>query len=450
MGRSITSQRGPLPAPAVFASETTLTQFSGLVPFIRYVIQKLDIVAQLKKVAPPIGRNRVFAVHIVLFAFMIGALAGVHRLAHLEWLRGDAVLLKFLRLPRWPVRKVFAKALAGVTDRGVKNLTALIARIGLEPLRGKTHAVADMDSSAIVSFGQQEGTCFGYSGKGRNRRRHHPLVSSAGENRAVIHADYRDGSAIDANEAIAFAKKTIEVLKGVLAPGATITLRGDSGFWSKKMAAWLLDHAIPFIFSLPLRPAVKLLLRNTRWRGLDGDPDIQVTMLDGARLGMDPRLRVIGIRRRVFDPKAPPQGKTIEGCTMWRYQALVTCMSGNPEDLWRFYNDRSDCERIFKVARGALGMGRLISHCLRANEVAFLLRLMGYNADLRFHAWSTEQARLQGRPRLRIGLIARQRRFFIGAGRLLRSQDRWVLRVRDNDHVRMLWSFYAPNLLQYE
>ncbi len=450
MGRSITSQRGPLPAPVVYASETTLTQFSGLVPFIRYVTQKLDIVSELRRVAPPVGRKRVFAVHIVLFAFMIGALAGVHRLAQLEWLRGDAVLLKFLRLPRWPVRKVFAKALAGVTDRGVKTLTALIARIGLEPLKGKTHAVADMDSSAVVSFGQQEGTCFGYSGKGRNRRRHHPLVSSAGENRAVIHADYRDGSAIDANEDIAFADRTIEVLKGVLAADATITLRGDSGFWSKKMAAWLLDHEIPFIFALPLRAGVKILLKNTRWRGLEGDSDIQVTEIAGDRLGMDSRLRVIGIRRRVRDEKAPPQGKTIDGCSMWRYQALVTCMPGTPEDLWRFYNDRSDCERIFKVARGALGMGWLISHCLRANEVAFLLRLLGYNADLRFHGWSVEQARLQDRPQLRIGLIARQRRFFIVAGRLLRRKGRWILRVRDNDHVRLLWSFYAPALLQLE
>ncbi len=193
-------------------------------------------------------------------------------------------------------------------------------------------------------------------------------------------------------EAIAFADRTIEVLKGVLAADATITLRGDSGFWSKKMAAWLLDHEIPFIFALPLRAGVKILLKNTRWRGLEGDSDIQVTEIAGDRLGMDSRLRVIGIRRRVRDEKAPPQGKTIDGCSMWRYQALVTCMPGTPEDLWRFYNDRSDCERIFKVARGALGMGWLISHCLRANEVAFLLRLLGYNVGVQ---------PTQHRPRLR-------------------------------------------------
>ena len=64
------------------------------------------------------NRNFLLLLRLASLVCLSLALAGVHRLAQLEWLRGDAVLLKFLRLPRWPVRKVFAKALAGVTDRG--------------------------------------------------------------------------------------------------------------------------------------------------------------------------------------------------------------------------------------------------------------------------------------------------------------------------------------------
>ncbi len=450
MGRSITSQRGPLAAPKVVANDATLTQFSGVVPLIRYMVEKLDIVAGLSRVIGRPTGKRVYARHLVLFAFVVGALTGTHRLAHLEWLRGDSVLLKFLRLPRWPVRKVFSQALASVTDRGVSVLQDLIAMVGLAPLRGRDHAVLDMDSSAVVTFGHQEGACFGYSGKGRNRRRHHPLVASVAENRAVVHADYRDGSAIAAVEAIAFATRALAVLRGQLASGAQVVLRADAGFWSRKMGAWLLGRDQAFIMSLPLYPGVKLMLRNTRWRGLDCDPDIQVVLLPGGRFGMDPRLRIVGVRRRVIDAKAPPQGKVIAGCRHWRYQALVTGMDGQPEDLWRFYNGRADCERVFKVARGALGMGRLVGHKLRANEAAFLLRLLAFNADLRFHADAERAAEESGRPVVRMGLIARQRRFFTAAGRLLRVRGRWVLRVRENAHVARLWSFYAPSLFQLE
>ena len=352
MGRSITSQRGPLPAPLVRANDGNLTQFSGVVPLVRYMSDKLDIVQRLCWIVGHDGARRVYARHLVLFTFMVGSLVGVHRLAHLEWLRDDAVLLKFLRLPRWPVRKVFSQALAGLSSRGVQRLVALIADVGLAPLHGRDGAVVDMDSSAIVAFGQQEGALFGYSGKGRNRRRHHPLVASVAEIRTVVHADYRDGSGIDAQEAISFTTQALATVRAALAKGARIVLRADSGFWSKPFSGWLLEQGVPFIFAMPLRPAVKWMLRNTRWRGLELDPDIQVTVLRGERLGPDPRLHVIGIRRRVHDAKAPPQGKSIDGCKHWRYQALVTCMDGEPEDMWRFYNDRSDCERISSRSGG--------------------------------------------------------------------------------------------------
>lgn len=450
MGSSITSQRGPLPRPQVQANDRNLTQFSGVVPLVRYMSEKLELVRGLYRVVDHDGVKRIYARHLVLFTFMVGALAGVQRLAHLEWLRDDAVLLKFLRLPRWPVRKVFSQALAGLSDRGVQRLVALIADVGLAPLLGQQHAVVDMDSSAIVAFGRQEGARFGYSGRGRNRRRHHPLVASVAETRMVVHADYRDGSGIDAQEAISFTDRALARVRAALAEGAHIVLRADSGFWSKPFSRWLLEKGVPFIFALPLRPAVKWMLRNTRWRGLDGDPDIQVTVLRGERLGLDPRLRVVGIRRRVHDPKAPPQGKRIDGCRLWRYQALVTSKDGAPEDLWRFYNDRSDCERIFKVARGALGMGWLIGHKLRANETAFLLRLLAFNADQRFQQHAEEQAKKDGRPVLRLGLLARQHRFYQAAGRLLRSSGKYVLRVRENLAVEQLWSFYAPELVAIE
>jgi len=450
MGRSITSRSGPLPAPSVFISETTLTRFSGLVPVIRYLVEKLDIVTALFKIAPPDGKRRVFARHLVLFSFLVCSLAGVHRLAHIERLAGDAVLEKFLRLPRWPVRKVFSSALNGVTDRGIKALSDLIASIGLSPLVGKCRAVIDLDSSAIVTFGNQQGARFGYSGKGRNRRRHHPLVASVAEHRAVVLADYRDGSAIDAEEAKDFAQRALKVLRKFLCDGATVYLRADSGFWSKKFGAWLLDNSVPFVCTLPLQPKVKRTLIGTRWRGLDGDPDIQVAIVAGPRLGLDERLRVIGIRRRVLDPKEPPQGKKIDGCAGWRYQALVTVLDWAGEDVWRFYNGRADSERVFKVARNALGMGRLIGHSLRANETAFLLRLLAYNADLRFALAAEEAVESPPSQVAGLGLVARQRRFYQGAGRLVRCQGQWVLRVVDQFRVRQLWALYAPELLQAE
>ena len=112
MGRRNTTRRGPLPTPRVRADDSSLTRFAGLVPLARFANEALELPALLREAAPTPGRRRVYPVHLVLYAFVMGALLGVQRLAHLDWLRGDAVVLKFLRLPSWPVRKVFSKALS--------------------------------------------------------------------------------------------------------------------------------------------------------------------------------------------------------------------------------------------------------------------------------------------------------------------------------------------------
>ena len=154
--------------------------------------------------------------------------------------------------------------------------------------------------------------------------------------------------------------------------------------------------------------------------------------------------------REVDQLGCPEGGSVYPPLDRWRYQALVTATEGPPEDLWRFYNGRADCERVFKVARGALGMGHLVGQSLRANETAFLLRLLAFNADLRFQEDVERAATEAGRPMIRMGLLARQRRFYTAAGRLLRAQGRWVLRVRDNPRVAAMWAYYAPQLVARE
>lgn len=446
MGRSITTRRGPQASPEVRADDPTLTSFAGLIPFIKFLDEVLEIPSRLALVVDYQGRKRTYAIHHVLASFLAGSVAGIRKLAHLEAAGGDAVLLKFLRMPSWPVRKVFSKALAGLDEGAVSRLRELLTAVGLWSVGHLEECVLDFDSSTIISFGQQEGAVFGYCGKGRNRRRHHPLVASIAETRAIVHADYRDGTAIDAAETIVFFGETVRRVRDRLA-GCLTTIRADSGFWSRAVGKWLLQEGLPFVMALPLGAPVKLMLVKATWHTLEADPDIQLAIIPGVQLNLEPRLRVVAIRRFVHDPKAPPQGKRIDQEPKWRYQALITSLDWEAFDVWRFYNDRADCERIFKEAKGALGMSWLVSHDLTANNVAFLLRLLAYNADLLYQHHIEQRAHAEDRPVIRMGLQSRQHRFYRGPGRLLREHDRWVLRVPDCKWLRRLWVFHAPMLV---
>lgn len=443
MGRSSTTRRGPLPRPDVRADDATLTRFAGVLPFVRYC-HALDLPALLKVVVPSGGRRRLHAAHHVLFAFVVSAVLGAQRLAHLDWYEGDALLLKLVRLSSWPVRKVFSAALAAIDDAGVAALLNIITNLGLRSIRGAHSAILDFDSTAVVSFGQQDGALFGYCGKGRNRRRHHPLVASVAEGRTAVHAKYRDGSAIDEDEAIDFFADTVARVRTRI-PGINVSIRADAGFWSAKVCRWFLDQGIPFACSLPLQAGVKLVLWRATFMPVDEvDGDIEVATIPGPQLGMDPRVKVIVIRRAVHDKKAPPPGKVIQQDLDGRYQAIVTSLDWEPVDVWRFYNDRGDAERVFKVGKHALGLANLVSQDFRANEVAFLLRLLAYNADTLFQADAERTAAAEQRPVIRLGLLARQPRLYHLAGRLLRVHDRWTLRIPDSHLVARLWAFYDP------
>jgi len=127
----------------------------------------------------------------------------------------------------------------------------------------------------------------------------------------------------------------------------------------------------------------------------------------------------------------------------WRYQAIVTDRDWDPLDVWRFYNDRGDCERVFKFGKHALGLGWFVSHVFRANEVAFLLRLLAWNADLLFQQDAERRAHQEGRRVVRMGVQARQQYLYRQAGRLLRANNRWELRLAANRRAADIWAFYG-------
>lgn len=433
--------------PEVRADDPTLTRFAGLIPLIIYMTEQLRIPGLLKRAVGYRGRARIHAPHVVLFAFVIAALAGIERLAHLDWLRDDIALVRYCRLAYWPVRKVFSNALAMVSDRGVQQLEQFIGQLGLEPLRGVESVVLDFDPTAIVDHGQAEGGMFGYCGKGRRRRRHFPLVASVARTRTVIMAKYRDGSKMKLDEMLEFIEAAVARVRAALGEGCAVHIRADSEFWWPRTGRHLNELGLPFTMASPMNPGVKLMIHQATFEQLTDDEDITFASLDGTLVGYGEDVRVVVIRRRVHDLKAPPLGKKVPGFESWRHQAIVTNqLDWDPVDVWRFYNGRADCERVFRVAKQTLALSHLVGARFRANEVAFLLRLLAFNADTRFQLHSEEQAAAAKRPIRRLGLEWRQFRFFNSPGRLLRTARGYLLRVPANQLLADVWAFYAPDL----
>jgi hypothetical protein len=443
VGRRNRGHRGPLPSVEVRCDEVRLTRFSGLFPLVQFAVKELDITAAMRSVVGGgAGRRRRHAPHLVMLAFVWAALGGFHRLSHVEALRGDPLLLRLSRLGQWPVRKVFSQALSGLTDAALERLTALISALGMRALGSAPRAIVDIDSTPLVCFGVQEGAKFGYCGKlGRNRRRHAPIVASLASARTVVDAEYCDGGGRTAADDITFVERVRQRI-WAQRPGLPVWLRGDSGFWSKALGTWLLEQAVPFAIALPLLAGIKPALLTTEFRPVDDfDEDVHIGVLPGARLGFDERLRVVVVRRFVHDASAPPPGKVIAAAPNCRFQAIITDLDWRPEDIWRFYNDRGDCERVFKVTRQALGLNCLAGHSFRANQAAFLLRMLAFNIDMLF------EQRAAAKCKGVTGLIRRQHAFYNAPAKLVLAHGRLVFRAQATPMTRALWRTYAPELV---
>lgn len=404
----------------------------------------LRLISRMYEVAGYRGRRRRYAPHLMLFAFVVGVLLGVQRMAHLEWLRDDAVLLKWLRLPSWPVRKVFSRALV-LREAARERLESLVGELGVRTLpAGTTSVVVDIDPTAIVDYGNGEGSRFGYCGKGRRRRRHSPLVASVAETRGVLAAMYRGGDQIKAAELLAFFQRALERVLRALGSDVTVFFRGDSGMGMRPVMCWLLEQGHGFAFALAMRRQIKSLLVRATWSADPDDEMIEFTKCPGPACGLPAGTWVVGIRRRDDDDDNPAQGKLLPGCRAYRYQSLITSEDWDPQDVWRFYNHRADCERVFRVGKQVLGMGHLVSRVYVANAAAFLLRLLAFNVDLLFQQSAEKRATDANRKVHHVGLEWRQFRFYCSAGRLLREQGRWILRVPTNRRLAQLWAFYDP------
>jgi hypothetical protein len=239
MGRNNRTRRGRLPQPEVRPDDSNLTRFAGVIPLIVYLTQVLRLPSRLQALVGRPGRRRVHPVHNVLFAFVVGALVGTERMAHLEWLRDDIVLLKFLRLAGWPVRKVFSLALGCLSDAAALGLEELMADVGRVTVQVRDSLVLDLDNTALVDHGTAEGSKFGYCGKGRRRRRHYPIVASVGDSRAIVGTQYRDGSEMTNEEVELFVDRVVVRLRRWFGAAISLTIRANGGFWSPGFTAWL-------------------------------------------------------------------------------------------------------------------------------------------------------------------------------------------------------------------
>jgi Transposase DDE domain group 1 len=180
---------------------------------------------------------------------------------------------------------------------------------------GRERLVIDIDSFVGEVHGDaKQGAGYGYT----RQRGYHPLIASRADSAEVLHVRQRGGQANTQRGALRFVQELIGRVRRAGAAGQ-IVVRADSGFWNKKVCAYLTRQGCAFSIGVTMRPSVQALIAqipDPDWKPVADYPDTGVCELAETTLG-EHRLIV----RRVHLHAQAAQGELF---TYWRYHAFIT------------------------------------------------------------------------------------------------------------------------------
>lgn len=226
----------------------------------------------------------------------------------------------------------------------------------------------DIDSTICPVFGyQKQGAGYGYT----HVLGHHPLVATRADTGEVLHVRHRKGSANTGRGAPRFVR---ELIGRVRRSGATgpITLRADSGFWSKKVVAACRDHGVAYSITVNQNVHVKA--------AIDQIPEEAWTTIDYTLGGIAAVAECpYGDGHRLVARRTRFTASQGELFPDWRYHAFITDREGTPVELDADHRRHAVVELAIRDLKEGSGLTHCPSGDFNANAAWAVLCSLAHN-----------------------------------------------------------------------
>ena len=318
--------------------------------------------------------NAVYPLWQTAALLILGRVLGLARLAAFALGEEDPLLRVTRGLRKLPD--------APLLYRDLERMGAPAPRAALEPVQDAlvAHVVGDeilrdLDTTVETVYGHQAGTAVGYNPTKHGRASYHPLVACDGRTRAALRTELRPGNTVATTAVIPFLDQVLAHLPDATRVGG---FRADRGFQGETVFGWCEARDIPYTIKMTVSPALQDVVDRWRFRGIgdvDGDRLEVAAGLYQAQSWTHPR-RVGAIRKRVRD------GLFTAYC--YDYQAIVTTLPDDPEDVLHVYNHRCTMETMIGEAKAGFGIDAITSHVEDANRADLALKGIAYHLALAF------------------------------------------------------------------
>jgi hypothetical protein len=229
-----------------------------------------------------------------------------------------------------------------VSEAMLTRAWSLGAGPGAEPM------IIDVDSTICPVHGDhKQGAAFGYT----HVLGYHPLLGTRADTGEVLHVRFRKGSAGSGRGAERFVRELVGRVRraGSIGP---ITLRADSGFYSRHVIKACRDHGVSYSITAPQNAAVKRAIEaidEAAWVPIDYTDAGEAWV---AETTYGDRHRLVVRRTRLHDPQ-PALFPT------FRYHAFITDRVGDAVLLDADHRRHA----VVELAIRDLKEGSGLSHC---------------------------------------------------------------------------------------
>lgn len=324
----------------------------------------------------------------ILGTYLLAALAGQKRYAHITAMRSDQVNPKLLGMKQVMSEDSIRRAFQNCEPQACQGWQQKYLGLTYEPLLTEPYLI-DIDTTVKPLYGKQEGAERGFNPKKPGRPSHVYHTYFIANLRLIMDCEVQAGNRQAAQHTQPGLWRLIDSLPKACWP---TFLRGDCVFGNEAMMVACEQRQLQYLFKLRLTTKVKALIQLVSgtqawspagggWQGIESSLQL---------MGWSRRRRVIVLRRRRQPPQpsgpatVPPQvplpfEKSLPQAAVYEYAVLVTSLGDEITALAQHYRDRADAENGFDELKNQWGWGGFTTQDLARCQITARIVAQVYN-----------------------------------------------------------------------
>jgi hypothetical protein len=376
--------KGPRKFHFLFES-TGLTRYGGLLLF-RQFCKSLNLRYFLQhQVRWPLYSHRSYHPVDLFLAHLFAIVAGIGRVENTQSLIHNGLIPPLLGLPEFPHRDTLRSFLWRFGPKELQSLVTAHDRLRHELFHrlGLLHsAIVDADTTALLTYGHQQGVAVGFVPKKRHGQPSYaPILSSEGRCGLTLGMELRAGNVYPTTGALNFLNQMLDKLPSSIATTRT-RLRLDGAFYDRKIIEAIDQERIGYVVSAKMTRPLRNTMIAARYQPFAQGWEAAAFTYMPFRWQKEHRF--VAVRRAAALEPESIQQRLFTFKQYTYHQALVTNLEPTPAAVWRFYCDRGFQELLLREFKGSYTMAKIPTRSFWANATYMEMVLWAYDLVLAF------------------------------------------------------------------